>query len=241
VTGPARVPKYYVAKQQLAALIAAAEPGSALPTERELAVQLAVSRTTLRQALTELVSEGRLSRTQGRGTFVAVPPVTHVRQLTSLSQDTSEGGQATRSRLISVSRVRPSAIEAAELGLGSTARVTRVERVRLVEGQPLAHEVALLTGKLPGLARRLASVNSLYALLRDEYGVTIASAENSVETRLAGPDDAALLDVVVGAPLLVVRRLALSSAGEPVELTSSVFRGDRVRFVATAGEAAGPG
>jgi GntR family transcriptional regulator len=238
VTGPAKVPKYYLAKQQLAALIEAAEPGAALPTERELAVQLSVSRTTLRQALTELVSEGRLQRTQGRGTFVAVPPVTHVRQLTSLSQDTSEGGQATRSRLISVSRARPTAGEADALGLPASARVTRVERVRLVDGQPLAHEVALLTGKLPGLARRLAAVNSLYAVLRDEYDVTI-SAENSVETRLAGPDDAALLDVVVGAPLLVVRRLALSPAGEPVELTSSVFRGDRVRFVAAAGEVAG--
>jgi len=232
VTGAARVPKYYVVKQQLAALIAAAEPGSPLPTERVLAVQLSVSRTTLRQALAELVSEGRLSRTQGRGTFVARPPVTYVRQLTSLSQDTSEGGRATRSRLISISRCRPSPAEAAELSLESSARVTRVERVRLVDDQPLAHEVALLTGRLPGLARRLEAVGSLYAVLRDEYDVTIASAENSVVTRLAGPDDAALLDVVVGAPLLVVRRLALDPTGAPVELTSSVFRGDRVRFVA---------
>src|SRR4051812_19774459 len=86
-TSPAvREPKYYRVKQQLLTTIASLGPGSAVPPERELAVEFSTSRTTVRQALTELVVEGRLERIQGRGTFVAKPKVAQILQLTSYTQ-----------------------------------------------------------------------------------------------------------------------------------------------------------
>ena len=69
-------------------------PGSAVPPERELAVEFTTSRTTVRQALTELVVEGRLERIQGRGTFVAKPKVAQILQLTSYTQDMQAQGLA---------------------------------------------------------------------------------------------------------------------------------------------------
>jgi GntR family transcriptional regulator len=53
-----------------------------------------------------------------------------------------------------------------------------------------------------------------------------------VETKLAGPEEVRLLDVEMGAPMLLVHRLGLDPDGRPVEWTESVFRGDRFRFVA---------
>ena len=71
-----REPKYYSVKRHLLALIAALEPGSAVPTERDLTGRLGTSRTTIRRALSDLVAEGRLIRRQGVGTFVAEPKIT---------------------------------------------------------------------------------------------------------------------------------------------------------------------
>ncbi|HLY34460.1 MAG TPA: GntR family transcriptional regulator, partial [Jatrophihabitantaceae bacterium] len=67
----AREPKYYTVKRHLLASIGSLEPGSLVPTERDLAAELGTSRTTVRQALVELVAEGRLVRRQGSGTYVA--------------------------------------------------------------------------------------------------------------------------------------------------------------------------
>ena len=77
-----RVPKYYQVKNEILALITGLAPGSAVATERELAERFETSRTTVRQAIAELVVDGRLERTQGRGTFVAQPKLMQVRQLT---------------------------------------------------------------------------------------------------------------------------------------------------------------
>src|SRR5690606_24630041 len=65
-----RVPKYYRIKQRLLQMTDERTPGAPMPAERLLAVEFRTSRTTVRKALQELVSEGRLDRIQGKGTFV---------------------------------------------------------------------------------------------------------------------------------------------------------------------------
>ena len=99
----AALPKYYVLKEQILTLLEDAAPGTLIPTERALAEQYGTYRTTLRQAIGELVSEGRLDRTQGRGTFVAPPKVTHVRQLTSFTDDAASQGMTASARFVDIS------------------------------------------------------------------------------------------------------------------------------------------
>ena len=231
-THAAALPKYYVLKEQILALIEDAAPGTLIPTERALAEQYSTSRTTVRQAIGELVAEGRLDRTQGRGTFVAPPKVTHVRQLTSFSDDAASQGLTASAKILDMSTVAADPVTARRLGVDPGTDVHRVERIRLVNGEPLAHETAFLAGALPDLAHNVETRGSLYSALSEDYGIRIIEVEDTVETKLAGPEEVRLLDVEMGAPMLLVHRLGLDPDGRPVEWTESVFRGDRFRFVA---------
>lgn len=225
-------PKYYLLKEQILALIKGAEPGTLIPTERALAEQYSTSRTTVRQAIGELVAEGRLDRTQGSGTFVGQPKLTYVRQLTSFSEDAPQQGKTSSSRILDISRVAADIETAAHLRVPLGEELHRVERIRLINDEPLAHETALLPGPLPELEDRLTNTGSLYALLRDTYGIRITEVEDTVETKLTDPEEARLLGIEMATPMLLVHRLAFDPAGKPVEWTRSAFRGDRFRFVA---------
>jgi GntR family transcriptional regulator len=227
-----RVPKYYRVKNQILALTTDLIPGSAVPTERELAELFETSRTTVRQAIAELVVEGRLERTQGRGTFVAQPKLMQVRQLTSFSSDLQEQGRRPGSVVLQISEQPADADLSAHLEVEPGSPVLRVERLRTAANETIAHEIAHLPGPLPELADRLAIHGSLYLTLDRAFGIKLASVEDIVETALADPVEADLLGVDTGLPILLVHRTGRDADGRAVEWTRSVFRGDRFRFVA---------
>lgn len=234
-----KAPKYHLVKERIVELIADSPPGTPLATERELATRFATSRTTVRQALAALAADGRLERTQGSGTFVAEPKRVLVRQLTSYSEDLSAQGWRPSSRLVGVSRERAGAQVGAALGVDPGDLVNRVERIRFVDDEPLALEIAHLPGRLPRLRQQLERTGSLYETLREAYGVRLVRAEDMVETALASPLEAQRLDVDSGVPMLVIHRTAWDGDGRPVEFTRSVFRGDRFRFIAQSSVPAG--
>ncbi|WP_019203048.1 GntR family transcriptional regulator [Tsukamurella sp. 1534] len=227
-------PRYFRAKLELQKRIAALGHGDTLPAERRLADELGVSRTTLRKALAELSAEGVLRREHGSGTYVAPPKVVRVRQLTSLSEDFGVDGKSVTSRVIAVEHVTADSETQAALELPRGARVYRVTRLRIVDDEPLAIEVAHLRGPLRGLAGRLHADASLYEALRVHYDREIAAVEDTVETALAAPHEADMLDVPIGHPLLMVHRLGRDPEGTALEWTRSVYRGDRFKFVARA-------
>ena len=230
-----RVPKYYQVKNEILALIADLAPGSAVATERELAERFATSRTTVRQAIAELVVDGRLERTQGRGTFVAHPKLMQVRQLTSFSGDLQAQGQRPGSVMLRIDGQPADEEVSAHLEVALGTPIHRVERLRTAAHEPIAHEIAHLPGPLPDLANQLALRGSLYRTLDEVFGIHLASVEDVVETALADPLEASLLGVDTGLPILLVHRTARDADGRVVEWTRSVFRGDRFRFVARHG------
>lgn len=227
-----KVPKYYRVKNQILDLIAGLEPGTAVPTERHLAERFDTSRTTLRQAIAELVVDGRLEHTQGRGTFVAQPKLMQVRQLTSFSQDLQEEGWRPGSVVLKITKEAADAEVAAHLQLDPGTPIRRVERLRTAGEEPIAHEIAHLPEPLPDLDVQLERWGSLYRTLREVYGIELEAVEDIVETALADPVEASLLGVDTGLPMLLVQRTGWDTDGRIVEWTRSVFRGDRFRFVA---------
>lgn len=232
--GRGETPRYFQTKLRVQELIAGLRQGDSLPAERQLATQLGVARSTLRKALGELQAEGVLRRTHGSGTYVAPPKVVRVRQLTSFTDDFGASGSTVASTILAIERVKPEPDVAAGLELGAGDSVCRVTRLRLVDDEPLAIEVANLPGPLPGLRRRLGSTDSLYRLLRERYGREVVAVEDTVETALASPAEAELLDVPIGHPLLLVHRQGRDADGVAIEWTRSAYRGDRFRFVARA-------
>ncbi len=224
-----KVPKYYQIKGEILALIDDLPTGSAVPTERELATRFDTSRTTVRQAIAELVVDGKLVRTQGSGTFVAQPKMMRVRPLSSFSQDLAMDGWRPGSQVLDITEETADAELAEHLGVQQGDPVQRVERLRTAFDEPIAHEVAYLPQVLPALAERLAEGGSLYRTLREECGAVVATAEDIVETVLADPVTADLLGVDTGLPMLLVQRTGWDAEGNVVEWTRSRFRGDRFR------------
>jgi GntR family transcriptional regulator len=110
--------------------------------------------------------------------------------------------------------------------------IHRVERLRTVGDEPIAHEIAHLPEPLPDLAVQLKLKGSLYRTLREVFDIELEAVEDIVETALADPIEASLLGVDTGLPMLLVHRTGWDADGRIVEWTRSVFRGDRFRFVA---------
>ncbi len=229
----ARVPKYYRLKRHLLEMTETMPPGTPVPPERTLAAEFDTSRTTVRQALQELVVEGRLERIQGKGTFVAKPKVSQALQLTSYTEDMRAQGLEPTSQLLDIGYVTADDTLAGLLDIQPGGRVLRIERLRLASGEPMAIETTHLSAKrFPALRRSLAKYTSLYTALAEVYDVRLAEAEETIETSLATPREAGLLGTDVGLPMLMLSRHSVDAQGKPVEWVRSVYRGDRYKFVA---------
>jgi len=224
-------PKYSRLKEDLLAMIRGLDPGSAIPTERELCALYGVSRTTVRQALQELVYEGQLYRRQGRGTFVAPPKLVQTIQLHGHTEEMEAQGLRPGSRPLSASNVSASPEIAAFFGLADGRLVHRIVRIRLVDDEPIALQTVYLdAARFGDVGRSLSEWVSLYRLLRDRYDAQIAGGEETVEAGAADADAAELLDIEVGAPLLVLHRRSWEADGRPIEWSESLYRGDRYRI-----------
>jgi GntR family transcriptional regulator len=226
-------PKYYTVKRHLLAIIESLDTGSAVPTERVLAAELGTSRTTVRQALLELVAEGRLVRRRGSGTYVAEPKMEWPLHLTGFTAQAAQNGFTASTQLLALDRVRAEPLVAERLQLDDGAPIWRVERLRLVDERPMAVETSHLSAaRFPRLSRHLRGQQSLYAVLDRVYGVVPASARESISTAPASVREAELLNTDPGSPMLVLGRHTHDQSGEPVEWVTSWYRGDRVTFVA---------
>lgn len=230
----ASTPKYYGVKTALLESIVDARPGTPLAPERELAERFSTSRTTIRQALAELVIEGRLERTQGRGTFVAHPKVAQALQLTSYTQDMQAAGRRPASRLLAVETIGADIDLAEKLAIEPGSDVVQVTRLRLADDSPMAVETSHLDGeRFPKLEVYLRNGASLYATLSDVFDVHLAEAVETIETVLCPPRVAEILETETGAPMLLLCRHSRDSDGRPVEFVRSLYRGDRYKFVTT--------
>jgi GntR family transcriptional regulator len=226
-------PKYYIVKRHLLDLIAAQEPGTVIPTERDLATELATSRTTVRQAVADLVAEGRLLRRRGSGTYVAEAKITWPLDLASFTEQAAANGRTASSELLDARRVKASDEVARRLSIKTGSPVYRLDRLRLADGRPIAVETSLLSApRFPQLPRHMRKAQSLHSVMSTVFGINLRSGEELIDTAPASPRDAKLLATEPGAPMLVVKRLSFDTEGRPVEWGTTWFRGDRIMLVA---------
>jgi len=224
-------PKSQRLRAALVERIRALPPGAPLPTERELCAEFEVSRATVRNVLQQLEAEQRIYRQQGKGTFVGSAKIEQRLGLTSHTEEMKASGIRPGSKLIDVSRVPASPEVGAALRLGGGAEVLQIERLRLADGEPIALEVLFLNAeRFDGISSALDEDVSFYQLLSSDYGVELASAEETIEATVAGSREAKLLGCGTGAAVLRLSRLTFDTNGRPIEYVRSHYRGDRFRF-----------
>ncbi|MFG3494356.1 GntR family transcriptional regulator [Streptomyces sp. NPDC047928] len=230
-----RIPKYYAVKAHVAELIEELREGDALPTERDLAVRYEVSRETVRQALRELLLEGRLRR-QGRGTVVAGPKLEQPLSLASYTEGVRRQGRRPGRRLVSLDRFPAHAPLAAELGLPAGASVWHLERVLLADDERVGLESTYVAeARVPRLDSDFDPDSSFYAYLRERLGIGFGDADERIETVLATPREALLIGTPPALPMLLLHRLSRDADGAPLERVRTLYRGDRFSFTTRLG------
>lgn len=210
----------------------AIRPGDALPSERDLAARVEMSRVTVRKAVQHLVREGILVQRHGSGTYVAPQPnrvEQSLSQLTSFAEDMARRGMAVRSVFLDRGLYAPSPEETVTLGLSSGENVARVARLRISSDTPLAIERAAISASI--LPDPEAVGTSLYAHL-ERTGNRPVRAIQRIRAANLNEEDAALLEVSPGVAALHIERTSYLASGRVVEFTRSIYRGDTYDFVA---------
>jgi GntR family transcriptional regulator len=231
----AGVPVHVQIERWLAEAVAAGNvvSGDRLPSERELAALLGVSRMTLRQSLEGLERRGVISRVVGRdgGAFIAEPQVEcDLTGLPGFSEQIRRANLRPGSIVLRTGETTADARVAAALELAASSPVWEIIRVRLANRVPLAIERSYFPARLfpRMLERDLAG--SLYAVLAD-YGFRPHTGVEYLEPVVAEEIDARYLSISPGDPLTQIERTASSVAGVPVEYSRDLIRPDRVRIV----------
>lgn len=205
--------------------------GEAIPAERKLAVELGVSRPTLRAVTDELVREGLLLRRQGSGTFVAEHKISLPLTMTSFSEDMARRGMVPGSRVLAFEVTHAGAKLGHRLKVSPGAEVYTIRRVRLADDEPMAIEsLTVPRGLLPDLTAGDLEAASFYTLLT-QRGIGIASGVQTIEPTVTSEEESEVLGVPLHSPAFLFERVTQSAGGEVVEFVRSVYRGDRYRIV----------
>ncbi|RLC80697.1 MAG: hypothetical protein DRJ03_06605 [Chloroflexi bacterium] len=230
-----RRPLYAQAHDWLLALIREEElqPGDQLPSEAQLAGQLGISRTTLREALHLLVEEGVIVRRQGLGTFVAAGRhlESGLEQLESVLALAARQGMAARVNDLSVEVVEADRALAERLQVDLGASLTRVQRSILVQDRPVAYMEDLVPTRQLALQDLDETFSgSVLDFLRQRCGVHIQEALAAITATRADDSLSSRLEVSSGAALLLLEETLFDADGDVVGFSRNYFVPDRFRF-----------
>lgn len=233
------VPLYHQLKQLLSERIEQGEykPGDLIPGEHELQQAYKLSRTTVRQALQELERAGYVTRHRGRGTFVTRSHATrshavhHLDPTARLGDHLRAQGVQPGWRVLSADLQTAPLPVAERLRLAPGARVFCSRRLRLADDQPIGYLVAYVpAGLAGGLDHDLLGVGGSRDYLRAHGVLRGSQAERTLEAAAADHDEASVLSLTTGAPVLKIHRLTVGADGRPLEDFCGTYRGDRFRY-----------
>jgi GntR family transcriptional regulator len=232
------LPKYYQLASWLRERIRQGElaPYQPIPSERQLEEIYSMSRTTIREAIDLLVRQGYLYREHGRGTFVSPQKLQKpISELTSFTEDMRLRGLEPGSKILDIKTVKAPAEVLQRLELPeSYGELLYVERLRLGDGVPMGLQTAYyaLPDNQALSQEELTASGSIYQLLQEKYHLVPTEADEILEVALASPQEAALLQISPGSPLLVSERTTYSQFRRPFEFVKIRYRGDRYRYYA---------
>lgn len=224
--------------------------GGQLPSERDLAHALQVSRATVRSALQILREDGEVETRQGAGggTFVSKSskywflyskadesPHNRVSHPTGIPQGVPESikneGYKSESIVLETTQLKANAYVAKQLKIPKNSDIFRLRRLRKSDEESVAVECAYLPCSLFPKIEEKNLKQSLYMLIQDDYKMTITRITESFEVIPSSEANAEILGIAVGAPLMKSLSIAYGKEGTPLEYSCDLYRADRVKFV----------
>ena len=208
-------------------------PDQQIPSEPELCETLGVSRTVVRQALNELVNEGLLYRRRGKGTFVTRPKIAEslVQSLTGFHEDMIARGLTPVTQVLEQKLIPASKKVAGMLNLKEGDQVIKIDRLRLINNEPILIVTTFIPYEIcPALFEEDLTNQSLYAVLEGKYKLEIARGRRTLEAISASEEEAKLLGIEEGDPLILLKSVSYLEDGGSVEYFEAKHRGDRSRF-----------
>jgi GntR family transcriptional regulator len=201
-------------------------PGRMLPSESEMSEEFDASRVTVRRALEMLREEGLVDARQGFGWFVPGDPVRQpLGRLATIEEQMEASGVVSQRRILEFAFERAPKDVAKVLG---TQQVLRVKRVNMADGEPFAIVTVWCPADLgQHLSRRDVEQSPFYELL----DVPLQGATQTIGADAASPDDASILHIPAGSPVLHCKRITSNTTGQPVLISHHVFPAHRTEFV----------
>lgn len=206
-------------------------PNEKIPSENELSTTYGLSRMTVRSVLTDLVKEGLLYRVQGIGTFVAEKIETLSPSYIGIREQLEKMGYEVETKIIECSMEKCTDTVAKRLNIMSGEPVFKIKRVRYIKGGPISIHISYVNPDYSEkLTKEALEQEQLCVLLNQVYGLKRKRVSETLESVQASNEEAELLEVEKGYPLLLLKDVLYSESEEPYEFTKVVFRGDKIKI-----------
>lgn len=229
------IPLYFQFKNILLNMMKNGElqPGDMIPTEFELCDIYSISRTTIRQALTELVNENKFHRVKGRGTFVAQNKINQdfIRKIESYNAEMIRKGYTPGSKVLDLKVIPANTEVAAALKISANTDVISLRRLRFADGQP----IVITSTFLPySFCKHILDYDmgqeSLYKILAQNVNTKIFRVVRKIEAVVPTKEDCELLDITKTTAIQLFHYTGYNKFDTPVEYTISRYRGDKNVF-----------
>ncbi|WP_217605608.1 GntR family transcriptional regulator [Chitinophaga sp. GbtcB8] len=200
--------------------------GKFLPNEVQLAKQLAISRSTLRQALNKLVYEGLLIRKKGVGTKVAEPTISSKsKNWLSFTQEMNARGIMIKNFELHVTWVTPDDAVANFFDISTNKKILKLERLRGKAEGPFVYFISYFHPRV-GLSGEEDFKRPLYDILEKDYMVTATLSKEEISAKSADKFLAGKLEVETGSPILCRKRFVYDQGERPIEFNLGYYRAD---------------
>ncbi len=210
--------------------------GELIPTEKELSDTFQISRTTVRQAITELVQEGWLYRVKSKGTFVSQPKITQdfIKKVESFNDQIIRAGMVPTTEVLKLEVIKASELIAANLDLKKSDSVIYLHRKRLANNEPIVTiETYLPYDSCSFILSHDLEKERLYSILNGNKDTAIFRVRRIVEAVEANSLDKKYLNIAIGKPIQHFTSTGYNTYGKPLEFSLARYRGDRNSFEIT--------
>lgn len=207
------------------------KPYDRLPSEKELCEQWKTSRSTVRKAMDQLTDRGTIFRVPGKGSFAAFPKISHqTSHILSFSEKMKAQGIEVETRLIQKETVDPDESVIAALRLTRPARALKLQRLRIVKGEPMVLQTAFLPAETCGkLMQEDLETQSLNRLLEEQCHLRLSRSDIWIEAPIISKREKLLLGNPRVPLFLAIVGVTFDQFDKPVRFSRGIFRGDRVR------------